>query len=66
MHLRTKISLYNKVFINITREEVDRYFNLSLKVLNDDITKRYHADDYFKIGRAFKFYNCVLTNFQMF
>ena len=30
-------------------EEVDRHFNLSSEVLNDDITKRYHVDDYFKI-----------------
>ena len=31
-------------------EEVDRHFNLSSEVLNDDITKRYHVDEYFKIG----------------
>ena len=33
----------------VKKEEVDRHFNLSSEVLNDDITKRYHVDDYFNV-----------------
>ena len=34
---------------DIIREELERHFNMSSEVLNDKTTKKYHADDYFKI-----------------